>query len=104
MKRGFTFFRKGGRWHGAHVSRSRLLDWNFLGYVLRRGYATGCTTIFRTNRFLRTFKLFKINRAYVYIRIRGIFNCFLHRIYILHDVLTCPWGWTLKGGILPSFF
>ncbi|WP_429861098.1 DUF2626 family protein [Bacillus thuringiensis] len=61
------------------------------------------TTIFRTNRFLRTFKLFKINRAYVYIRIWGIFNCFLHRIYILHDILTCAWGWTLKDGILPSF-
>ncbi len=68
------------------------------------GYAFGCTTIFRTNRILRTFKLFKINRAYVYIRIRGIFDCFLHRIYILHDVFTCPRGWTLKGGISPSFF
>ena len=48
--------------------------------------------------------IFSVNRAYVYIRIWGIFNCFLHWIYILYNILTCPWSWALKGWQLPSFF
>ena len=37
----FTFLEKEGDGVERVFQRSRLLDWNFLGYVLRRGYATG---------------------------------------------------------------
>ena len=64
----FTFFRKGGRWHGAHVSRSRLLDWNFLGYVLRRGYATDRTTILGQTGFFVLLSYLKLTeRMYIYV-------------------------------------
>ncbi len=103
-KKGITFFRKGGRLHGAHVSRSWLLDWNFLSNVLLRGYVRYSTTIFRTNRIFCTFKLFKVDRAYVYIRIRSIFNSLLHRIYILYNIFIYSWNWTLERWQLAIFF
>ena len=48
--------------------RSRLLDWNFLGYVLRRGYATGRTTILGQTGFFVLLSYLKLTeRMYIYV-------------------------------------
>ncbi len=85
-----------GEKDGPHVSRFRVLDRNFRSNVLSRRYARNSPFIFRTNRLFCTFRLFKINRAYVYLCVWRVLNCILYRLYLLYNVLVHPWRRALK--------